>query len=74
MNAGRDRDPLITPAVFAHSPYTCTNDTLRRAKELTRRYQVPFFIHAAETKEEIKQIAEPLAPTPIGHLGGTGHP
>jgi 5-methylthioadenosine/S-adenosylhomocysteine deaminase len=61
-------DPLITPALFAHSPYTCTNATLRRAKELTRKYQVPFFIHAAETKEEHKQIAEPLAPTPIGHL------
>jgi len=61
-------DPLITPAVFAHSPYTCTNTTLRRAKELTRQYQVPFFIHAAETNKEHKQIAEPLAPTPIGHL------
>ncbi len=66
------RDPLITPAVFAHSPYTCANDTLRRAKELTRRYQAPFFIHAAETREEISQIAEPLAPTPIRHLGALG--
>ncbi|WP_319586848.1 amidohydrolase [uncultured Desulfobulbus sp.] len=66
------RDPLITPAVFAHSPYTCTNTTLRRAKELTRKFQVPFFIHAAETKEEHKQIAEPLAPTPIGHLEALG--
>jgi 5-methylthioadenosine/S-adenosylhomocysteine deaminase len=62
------RDPLITPALFAHSPYTCANDTLRRAKELTRKFQVPFFIHAAETKEEHKQIAELLAPTSIGHL------
>jgi 5-methylthioadenosine/S-adenosylhomocysteine deaminase len=59
------RDPLITPAVFAHSPYTCANDTLRRAKELTRRYQAPFFIHAAETREEI-------SPTPIRHLGALG--
>ena len=66
------RDPLITPAVFTHSPYTCVNDTLQRAKELTRRYQAPFFIHAAETREEISQIAEPLAPTPIRHLGTLG--
>lgn len=62
------RDPLITPAVFAHSAYTCSNTTLRRAKELTRQRQAPFFIHAAETSEEIGHIAEPLAATPIGHL------
>lgn len=66
------RDPLIAPAVFAHSPYTCANDTLVRAKELTRHYQVPFFIHVAETQEEIGQIAEPLAATPIRHLEALG--
>jgi 5-methylthioadenosine/S-adenosylhomocysteine deaminase len=68
----RGRHPLITPAVFAHSAYTCTNDTLRRAKELTRAYRAPLFIHAAETRGEIRQIAEPLAPTPISHLGALG--
>jgi len=66
------RHPLITPAVFAHAPYTCSNDTLRRAKALTRKYQAPLFIHAAETEGEASRIAEPLAPTPIGHLAGLG--
>ena len=61
-------DPLITPAVFTHSAYTCSNTTLRRAKELTRQQQAPFFIHAAETRDEICHIREPLAATPIGHL------
>lgn len=62
------RDPLITPAVFAHAPYTCSNATLRRAKKLAQHHQAPFFIHAAETREEIRQVAEPLATTPISHL------
>lgn len=62
------RDPLITPAVFTHSAYTCSNTTLRRAKELTRRLQAQLFIHAAETREEIRHVAEPLAATPVGHL------
>lgn len=66
------RHPLITPAVFAHAPYTCANDTLRRAKQITRSHQAPLFIHAAETREENRQIAEPLAPTPIGHLATLG--
>jgi len=66
------RDPLVTPAVFAHAPYTCGNDTLRRAKELTDAFRAPLFIHAAETRTEAGQIAEPLAPTPIGHLAALG--
>lgn len=61
-------NPLVVPAVFAHSPYTCTNETLRRAKAVARQYQAPFFIHAAETKTESAQITTPLAATPIGHL------
>lgn len=64
----QDRHPLIRPAVFAHSPYACGNDTLRRAKALARRLNAPFFIHAAETRGEIRMIAKPLAPTSIGHL------
>lgn len=66
------RHPLITPALFAHSPYTCSNTTLRRAKELARAHQVPFFIHVAETAGEHALIAEPLGPTPIAHLHGLG--
>lgn len=66
------RDPLITPAVFAHSAYTCSNTTLHRAKELTRQRQAPFFIHAAETRDEISHIGKPLAATPIGHLAALG--
>jgi len=68
----QDRHPLITPAVFAHSPYTCSPQTLRRAKALTRQFQVPFFIHVAETHDEITQIAAPLATTPIRHLDALG--
>jgi 5-methylthioadenosine/S-adenosylhomocysteine deaminase len=68
----QNRDPLITPAVFAHSPYTCANQTLLRAKELTRNYQVPLFMHVAETKDEIQLIANPLGATPIRHLDALG--
>ncbi len=68
----QDHHPLITPALFAHSPYTCSPRTLRRAKALTRQLQAPFFIHAAETRDEITQIAEPLAATPIRHLDALG--
>ena len=66
------RDPLITPALFAHSPYTCSNLTLQRAKEVACRYQVPFFVHLGETSEEQGQIAAPQGKTPLLHLDALG--
>lgn len=62
------RHPLISPALFAHSPYTCSNATLKQAKTLTRNHGVPLFIHVAETRHEINLISEPLSTSPIKHL------
>ena len=72
LDRWQDRNPLITPALFVHSPYTVANDTLREAKALARRRGVRLFVHAAETRDEINHIAAPLAHTPIGHLDALG--
>ncbi len=72
LDTWQGKNPLIKPALFAHSPYTCSNETLRRAKQLAREQNVPLYIHAAETKQEISMIVEPLAPTPIQHLEKLG--
>lgn len=61
-------DPLITPAVFAHAPYTCSPTTLRRAKELADTTNVRFFTHIAESPKEIDMIINMQAQTPVGHL------
>lgn len=66
------RHPLIRPAIFAHAPYTCSNTTLRRAKELALSQGVPLFIHVAETAGEQGLIAEPQGPTPLVHLYNLG--
>ena len=66
------RDPLITPAVFAHAPYTCSGQTLRAAKELARSRGVPLFIHVAETRGEQALIRDPQGPSPVRHLDGLG--
>ena len=68
----RDRDPLIRPALFAHSPYTCGNETLLRAKGLAREAGVPLFIHVAETENEMDMISEPRGDSPVRHLAGLG--
>lgn len=61
-------DPLITPAVFAHAPYTCSPKTLTRAKELAADRGVRFFTHLAESSQESVMIIDRQAETPLGHL------
>ncbi|MBU0674372.1 MAG: amidohydrolase [Proteobacteria bacterium] len=64
--------PLITPAVFCHSPYTCSAETLIQAKEMARDKQCRFFIHVAETEEEVQNSIELHGKTPLGYLDQLG--
>jgi 5-methylthioadenosine/S-adenosylhomocysteine deaminase len=68
----QSRNPLLVPAVFCHSPYTCSADTLKRAKEMTRRKNVQFFVHLAETKTEVEQVREQQGVTPVRYLESLG--
>jgi 5-methylthioadenosine/S-adenosylhomocysteine deaminase len=72
LNEWQDIDDRITPAVFAHSPYTCSPQTLQRAKKLATQYRVPFFIHIAESRHEQQMIMEPRGASPIRHLAALG--
>jgi 5-methylthioadenosine/S-adenosylhomocysteine deaminase len=64
--------PLIQPAVFAHSPYTCSPATLKAAKELSRAEKTLFFIHVAETEQETAMILERQGDSPVRHLHKLG--
>ncbi len=66
--AWQGRHSRITPAVFAHSPYTCSPRTLTKAKDLARKEKLPFFIHLAESQHEQSMIADPCGPSPVKHL------
>jgi len=68
----QSRSPLLSPAVFCHSPYTCSADTLKRAKEMARRNNAKFFVHLAETKTEAEQIREEHGTTPVRYLENLG--
>ncbi len=64
--------PLVAPAVFAHSPYTCSPTTLVKAKQLADQKGVRFFTHLAESQTELQQIIDPRAGSPTGHLASLG--
>jgi 5-methylthioadenosine/S-adenosylhomocysteine deaminase len=46
------RDPLIVPAVAPHALYTNSDETLKAARALANKYDVPLVIHLSETKKE----------------------
>jgi 5-methylthioadenosine/S-adenosylhomocysteine deaminase len=48
----KDRWPLISPSIFCHSPYTCSDQTLSRAKATALDNGVLFQIHVAENQGE----------------------
>ena len=64
----RTTSPLITPAFFPHSPYTCAPGTLREVKKLAREAEIPFITHLSETREEVRLIEERYGLTPVRYL------
>ncbi len=71
INGCWNEDP-IRCAIFCHSPYTCSPETLVRAKEVSRVHHVPFFIHVSETRWEVEEIRRRFGNTPVRHLKGLG--
>lgn len=51
-------DPLITPAVAPHAPYTVSKEHLQQVRALATELGVPILIHVSETKDELRQVAE----------------
>jgi 5-methylthioadenosine/S-adenosylhomocysteine deaminase len=65
-------DPLVTPAVAPHAMYTLDGPTLKAARDLSRRHNVPTLIHLAETRDEIQAAQERFKSSPVTYLEGLG--
>jgi 5-methylthioadenosine/S-adenosylhomocysteine deaminase len=64
--------PLITPALFPHSPYICSEGTLREIKHVARQAGLPFITHLAETEDEVKMTKGRYGLSSIRHLETLG--
>ncbi|MEE8540965.1 MAG: amidohydrolase [Desulfobacterales bacterium] len=67
-----DVSPLISPSVFCHSPYTCSEETLKKAKRAASSLDVLFQIHVAETQNESTQIPSQNRESPFAYLNRIG--
>ncbi|MDP3286603.1 MAG: amidohydrolase, partial [Desulfobacterales bacterium] len=68
----RNASPLIRPSVFCHSPYTCAEETLKKAKRITRSSRLLFQIHTSETKNEFDMVMSKHGVSPVKYLERTG--
>ena len=64
--------PFVIPAIGPHAPYTCSPETLKKAYEVSEKYDVLYHIHIAETEFEVKTVKEKYGKTPVEHLKSVG--
>lgn len=62
----------VKASLFCHSPYTCSENTIRRVKALCRDYGVIFQIHLAETEWERGEILDRAGKSPARYLYDLG--
>jgi 5-methylthioadenosine/S-adenosylhomocysteine deaminase len=62
----------LTPALFCHSTYMCSPDTLREAWKICLDRGLSLFCHVSETEWEIREIRERYGVSPVEHLHGLG--
>lgn len=67
--AGCDR---IRIAVAPHAPYTVSAERLVEGKRFAEQHGLPLMIHLAETRDEMRQIAEQHGCTPVQWLDRLG--
>ena len=65
-------DSLIHPTICAHSPYTCSKETLQKAKILSEKYNIPLHIHVAETRKEVEDLTSQTGMAPAEYLYSIG--
>ncbi|HPN87011.1 MAG TPA: amidohydrolase [Smithella sp.] len=64
--------PLLTPAFFCHSPYTCSPATLSAVKQSAREHGILYLVHLLENKDEVPTIRQRYGRTPVQHLLNLG--
>jgi len=59
---------LIGAGLFCHSPYTCSEETLRKARRVADETDTLFQIHVAETQDEVRDMEAKHGLSPVQYL------
>ncbi|MGH9838805.1 MAG: amidohydrolase [Blastocatellia bacterium] len=65
-------DPLITPAIAPHAPYTVSTEHLAEVKAFAEKHDAPILIHLAEAPTETEYTMKNFNARPVGYLERIG--
>lgn len=68
----KDFSGIVTPALFCHSPYTCSSETIVRAKKEADYLGLKLFIHVSETRHEVEAMKSERGMSPVEYLDYIG--
>ena len=68
----RNRSDLVTPSIFCHAPYTCSESTLKAGKCAADDLGLVFQVHVAETRSERDQSIQDNGLSPVAYLDRLG--
>ena len=64
--------PTIDCCLGLHAPDTCTREFIEKIMDVQEQYQVPIAVHLAQSKGEVKRVAEYVGTTPVKFLDEMG--
>lgn len=67
-----EKTSRITPGLFCHSPYTCSEETLKKARKLADEADALLQIHVAETQKELRETEQNHGVSPVQYLDRIG--
>ncbi len=65
-------EDLITPLIAPHGVYTCSEETLLKAKEIAERYDTLMTMHVSETRKEVYEHRRKTGKRPVEFLNDIG--
>ena len=65
-------DPLITPALAPHAPYSLDADHLRLVAKMSAELDLPVLMHVAEMTDEVATLRQERNQTPVEYLDSLG--
>ncbi len=65
-------DPLITPAIAPHAPYTLDAEHLRLIAKESAALNMPVLMHLAEMTDEVAQLRKERNQTPVEFIDSVG--
>ncbi|OYT60404.1 metal-dependent hydrolase [Thermoplasmatales archaeon ex4484_30] len=63
---------IVKPVVAPHSTYSCSPETLQKAAELARKYDILLHTHCSETRKEVYDVLKKYGSRPLEQLKKNG--